>query len=275
MKTFNQSPLPFQGQKRRFVQHFKQALKGFPSNAVYIDLFGGSGLLAHNVKQVYPTARVIYNDYDNFSARIAAIPHTNIILQELRSMLANYPRSKRITEPLRSQIIKYIQQQDKAHKIDYITLSASLLFSAEYATNFAELVTEIFYNKIRRTNYNADGYLQDVEVVRKDYKQLFAEYKNAKNVVFLADPPYLSTDSSSYTSKKYWKLRDYLDVLQVLNNQNYFYFTSNKSHIVELCEWISSVSTTANPFQTATCTMVNAIVNHNAKYTDIMYHLKK
>ena len=54
MKIYNQAPLPFQGQKRRFVKPFKEALKSFPNDAVYIDLFGGSGLLSHTVKSVYP-----------------------------------------------------------------------------------------------------------------------------------------------------------------------------------------------------------------------------
>ncbi len=272
---YKQSPLPFQGQKRRFVKHFKQALKEYPADATYIDLFGGSGLLAHTVKQTYPGAQVIYNDYDNFSARLAVIEHTNTILKELRRLLANYPRSKRIAEPLRSNVLNYIRQQEKAHTVDYITLSGSLLFSGKYATNYKAFAKETFYNRVRKTDYDATGYLLGVEVVRQDYKQLFAAYKDNTNVVFLADPPYLSTDSSTYNSNDYWKLRDYLDVLQVLKDHSYFYFTSNKSQIIELCEWISSVSTTANPFEFATCITVSTSVNHQAKYTDIMYHLKK
>ena len=43
MKNFNQSPLPFQGQKRRFQTSFKEALKGFKDAPVFVDLFGGSG----------------------------------------------------------------------------------------------------------------------------------------------------------------------------------------------------------------------------------------
>ncbi len=108
-----------------------------------------------------------------------------------------------------------------------------------------------------------------------DYKALFKEYKECKNVVFLVDPPYLSTDSSTYGSNGYWKLQDYLNVLFVLVNQNYFYFTSNKSQVVELCEWISTVSTTANPFAQAVKINVNTSVTHQSAYTDIMYHYKK
>ena len=74
MKIYNQAPLPFQGQKRRFLKSFKEALKSFPSDAVYVDLFGGSGLLSHTVKSVYPEAKVIYNDFDNYSERLKNIP---------------------------------------------------------------------------------------------------------------------------------------------------------------------------------------------------------
>jgi hypothetical protein len=91
----------------------------------------------------------------------------------------------------------------------------------------------------------------------------------------LVDPPYLSTDTATYNSNGYWKLKDYLDVLQVLHDNNYFYFTSNKSQIVELCDWISSVSAVANPFANATRTNVSVSTSHNSGYTDVMYHYKK
>lgn len=50
MKSFNQSPLPFQGQKRNFLRKLKTILPNYPNDAIYVDLFGGSGLLSHTVK---------------------------------------------------------------------------------------------------------------------------------------------------------------------------------------------------------------------------------
>ena len=58
--NYVQAPLPFQGQKRRFLKPFRTALEDFPDDAIYVDLFGGSGLLSHTVKQMYPDAKVIY-----------------------------------------------------------------------------------------------------------------------------------------------------------------------------------------------------------------------
>ena len=50
-KNYVQSPLPFQGQKRRFNVSFKEALNEFKTAQVFVDLFGGSGLLSHWVKE--------------------------------------------------------------------------------------------------------------------------------------------------------------------------------------------------------------------------------
>jgi hypothetical protein len=86
----------------------------------------------------------------------------------------------------------------------------------------------------------------------------------------MVDPPYLSTDVGSY--KNYWKLKDYLDVLDVLDGTNYMYFTSNKSHIIELCEWMANKPALYNPFEGSTSCTTNNQINFNASYTDIMLH---
>ena len=89
-------------------------------------------------------------------------------------------------------------------------------------------------------------------------------------MVFLVDPPYLSTDIKTY--KMYWKLSDYLDVLTVLSGHRFIYFTSNKSSIVELCEWIGKNKLIGNPFENCLRREFNAHMNYNASYTDIMLY---
>ena len=269
MKQHKTSPLPFQGQKRNFIKHFKGALAQFPETATYVDLFGGSGLLSHIVKSELPKATVVYNDFDNFQQRLNAIEKTNKLLCKLRIILEGFPRGKVISEPLRQEVIEVITDADRQGFVDYITISSSILFSMNYVSSLEELKKETFYNKVRKSDYQAEGYLKGVEVVRYDYKELFTKYNNASNVVFLIDPPYLSTDVGTYTGK-YWKLADYLDVLETIVNQNYFYFTSNKSQIIELCEWIGTRSINANPFYGASKVEVKTSTSHNSSYTDIM-----
>ena len=269
-KIFTTAPLPFMGQKRKFLKQFKPALQGFSPTATYVDLFGGSGLLSHMVKSVYPDATVIYNDFDNYRERLANIDKTNQLIADLRAILNDCPKDSRITGSMRDRVIERIKIADRSGYVDYITLSSSILFSMKYVLSFEALEKETLYNCVRQSNYDATGYLKGLEVVSESYKDLFLKYKDLPNVVFLVDPPYLSTDAGTY--KSYWKLKDYLDVLNVLDGTNYFYFTSNKSSIIELCEWVETKTPMSYPFSGATMETVNSTVNYNSSYTDIMLY---
>jgi len=271
-KDFKNAPLPFMGQKRRFLKKVKEVLADHPEDSVYIDLFGGSGLLSHTIKANFPNSRVIYNDFDNYRFRLAHIQKTNDLLNDFKLWLTEVPKGSKITGNARENVLNRIYQDEiKYGYVDYVTLSSSLLFSMKYVNSFAELEKETLYNKLRGADYDASGYLDGVEVESLDYKLLFEKYKHVANVVWLVDPPYLSTEAGTYKGS-YWKLRDYLDVLNVLDGTNYLYFTSNKSQIVELCDWIETRTATGNPFYGATTTTMDVQMNHSAKYTDIMMY---
>jgi len=269
-KIFKSAPLPFMGQKRKFLKQFEPALKKYPPTAIYVDLFGGSGLLSYTVKSIYPDAKVIYNDFDNYRLRLENIDNTNNLLNDLRLILNKYPKDKKIEGEIRTAVLNRLAEEDSTGYVDYITISSSLLFSMKYAFSLEQFKKETLYNCVRQSNYNADGYLEGIEVISECYKVIFGKYKDVANVVFLVDPPYLSTETISY--KGYWKLKDYLDVLQVLENTKYFYFTSNKSSIIELCEWIETKTPMSNPFSGAYTESMTATVNYNSSYTDIMIY---
>lgn len=269
-KTYNASPLPFMGQKRRFAGEFRKALHSFPNATIFVDLFGGSGLLSHITKRELPNARVIYNDYDNFHLRIKNIDKTNTIISEIRSLLSAAPRGKKVSEELKAKVLRLLEEYDNKGYVDYVTISSSILFSSNYATSFAELKKATLYNTVKLNPYSCEGYIDGLEVVKCDYKELFEKYKDVPGVVFLVDPPYLSTEVGVY--KCYWRLRNYLDVLKVINKHSYIYFTSSKSSIIELIEWMESNTIDGNPFNGATRKEFNVTMNHQSKYTDIMLY---
>lgn len=136
---------------------------------------------------------------------------------------------------MREHILQRVKEEERTSFVDYLTLSSSLLFSGNHVTSFDQLTKHGFYNTLRQEPYRADGYLEGVEIVRADYRELFEQYRHAEGVVFIVDPPYLSTEVGAY--KCYWKLGDYLDVLKVLDGQSYVYFSSTKSQVVELMDW--------------------------------------
>lgn len=270
MKNYTTAPLPFQGQKRRFLKDFKEALTQFSPTATYVDLFGGSGLLSHTVKQMYPDAKVIYNDFDGYSHRLENVDKTNAVIKDLRHILKDIPDNTRVPDEYRTAILERINAEKGF--VDCVTISSSILFSAKYVTEVEGFNKETFYNKVKQSDYAVDGYLEGVERVRMDYRELYRRYAGREGVVFLLDPPYLSTDVSTYNKADYWKLGDYLNVLHCLQGGRYFYFTSNKSQIVELCDWMQTNGDFNNPFHGATIKAVNTSLNHTAKYTDIMIY---
>lgn len=269
-RQYLSAPLPFQGQKRMFAKEFIKVLKHYQDDAVFVDLFGGSGLLSHITKCQKPDATVVYNDFDNYRRRLENILRTNALLDKIREVVASVPRRKILPEKTKEAILLLIEQEEKERGyVDYITLSTSLLFSMKYATNLDGLRKETFYNTVRKCNYDLClDYLDGLEVVSCDYRELFSRYKDVPNVVFLIDPPYLSTEVGTYTMN--WGLSDYLDVLQTLVGTNYIYFTSNKSSIIELCDWMGRNNTIGNPFTGSKKVEFNARMNYNSSYTDIM-----
>ncbi|MDM1529014.1 DNA adenine methylase [Myroides odoratimimus] len=271
MKTFCASPLPFLGQKRKYLKEVKQLLNHTSPRGTYVDLFGGSGLLSHTVKRYYPNATVVYNDYDGFYNRIANIATTNTLLDKIRPLIKDIDAKTRVPEDIKQDILTLIKAEHEANiYVDYITLSSTLLFTMKYEQTYEGFAKQTLYNRLTKTPYNADGYLEGLIIESSDYKTVFEKYKDTPEVYFLVDPPYLSTEVSGY-KQNYWKLKDYLNVLNVLDEHKYLYFTSNKSQIVELCEWVESRKEKGNPFNHShTVSMTNK--SKNTTYEDILIH---
>lgn len=268
-RIYKCAPLPFIGQKRFFVRDFSEVLEKLKNDVdTVVDLFGGSGLLSHTAKTVLSDARVVYNDFDGYSRRIDAIPSTNRILGEIRSLLKDIPINKRIPSDIKEQILAIVARYGAEGFVDYQTVSRSLLFSGKWAKSYADLHKYTFYNKIRQCDYNADGYLDGLEVVSMDYRELFARHRDNHRALFILDPPYLSTECGMYEG--WWKLADYLDVLKLLPGMRYIYFTSEKSQLVELCDWLGKNHFDRSPMEDTEIRIRNNAINYNASFKDIM-----
>lgn len=274
-KIYKTAPLPFQGQKRRFVNAFSLAMSELKTKQevkIIVDLFGGSGLLSHISKSIFPDVKVVYNDFDHYSIRLRNIGKTNSLISDIRLIIGDYPKDKKLDSIVSKDIIERIENE--LGYVDYITLSSSLLFSAKYVIDLNGLKTETLYNNVKKADYDVDTdeYLRGLDIVSCDYQLLFDQYKDLPGVLFIIDPPYLSTDTTTYHSDKYWKLRDYLDVLNVLIGSNYVFFTSDKSSLIELCEWFADNRDIGNPFKNSVLNTQNVTMNKTASYTDMMLY---
>jgi hypothetical protein len=138
IKLYNTAPLPFQGQKRRWVNLFRDILSAYDESYIFIDVFGGSGLLSNTAKFRFPKARVIYNDFDDFHIRLQNIDKTNALLSRIRDVLKGCPRKRIIDDLHRRGVMELLSD---AEYVDWITVSSSVLFACH------ELCTECRRNE--------------------------------------------------------------------------------------------------------------------------------
>lgn len=270
-KIYSSAPLPFMGQKRRFVKEFRKVLAEYPDDVTIVDLFGGSGILSHTAKRVKPNAVVIYNDFDNFRKRLEHIPYTNALLDKIRPLVCSVDKQHRIPNDVRDHIHELVREEEQeVGFVDFYTISVSLMFPMKYATSLGEFLKSTLYNRVVGNGYDAEGYLDGLTIVSEDYKVLFERYKDMSNVLFVLDPPYLSTDVGTYT--EYWSLSKYLDVLELLMSRDFVYFTSNKSQLLEFCEWLGKSGLGRNLFEGASRIELPVRLNHSSEYIDIMMY---
>lgn len=239
---YTKPPLPFMGNKRNMLKHIKQVLETMRADgeidgeSIFIDVFGGSGLVAHNIKQWYPRNQVIWNDYDNYQKRLDHIAQTESlrawIYEKVRG--GEYPNA--LPKHIKQEILAHIHTlETQGEYIDYTSLSTYLLFCGNYARDFIELSKRSFYNHISATRLNAQGYLHGVERVSLDFIDLLDSYKHIKNKCLILDPPYLQTQVGNY--KDHFALGQFFDLIERVQRP-YLFFGSDRSDIIEAFEYL-------------------------------------
>lgn len=239
-KPYSKAPLPFIGQKRNFINAFRQVItaniSGDGTGWTVVDVFGGSGLLAHNAKRLLPKATVIYNDWDGYADRLANIGDTERLRQALLNQLQSIPRQKALTTDQKQAVIDTLGSFDGY--IDVQSLATWLLFSGKQVRTLEELYQSTFYNTVRVSPFEpATGYLDGLTITCESYTKLMARYKDKPNTLFLLDPPYLYTGQGAYRQEKYFAMVDFL-YLMSLTRPPYIFFSSTKSELLDYLDYL-------------------------------------
>ena len=246
-------PLPFMGNKRFMLKNIKEAIremqtsKQINKDTLILDVFGGSGLISHNLKQMLPQNEVIWNDYDNYQERLDNIKDT----EKLRALLYEKfftNHDEKITKEKREQILDLIKEFSKNHYVDYITISSYLFFSSRYAKDLKELEkNKTYYSKITATPLKSEGYLQGVKRVNKDFTELLKEYESVKNKLLILDPPYLQTEKGNY--KDHFTLKQFMSLFKYLSKP-YLFFGSETSEVIDFFECFKEYNTNLENYTT-------------------------
>ena len=219
MKLLNKAPLPFLGQKRNWIRYLPEILqgnlfdKGFSDykNGIFVDMFGGSGLLSHNIKQIFPNAEVIYNDFDGYSNYLTE--ESADILKSVGKLLEPYFKKYKRSEKTNANDTKEIREiyyfvKNKYKQKLYLTsLHSCLWFGASTGGGIKKIENETSHyinsKGLLSRNYKKEfsNYLAGLNVIKGvDFKELIQQYKDNKNAVFVCDPPYLNTCTGNYKS---------------------------------------------------------------------------
>lgn len=239
--NYTQAPLPFTGQKRRFLNHFKTLLKQHIPNDgdgwIIVDAFGGSGLLAHTAKHVLPKARVIYNDFDGYAERLQNINDTNKLRTIIADLLAHYPRNQKLPETLKKAVQAALNSF--GGYIDLDCVASWILFSGQQTIDLHDLIhNHTYYNGVRLSDYpSADGYLDGVEVVSKSYHELLPEFQDNSKALLVLDPPYVSTAQGAYRKAGYFGMVEFLRLMRLVRPP-FVFFSSTRSELLDYLDLI-------------------------------------
>lgn len=250
MRFFNRPPLSFVGNKKNQLKNFKKVLtlmqdSGYiTKDTVFYDIFGGSGLLSHETKRLFRNNRVIYNDYDDFKKRIDNIEST----EELRKKLLNaferakneYAEDNYMKGKVGKHTLELIKKALREHEgyFDAVYFSSQLLFSGDFIESKEGFLKRgVFYDRLNRSELDARGYLEGVERVKMDYKELVKKaYDESGGDAFLIlDPPYLQTNKFHYCGK-FWTLADFLWLISHIKKP-FIYFSSERTDILPFIEF--------------------------------------
>ncbi|HEH9663739.1 TPA: hypothetical protein SIC78_001273 [Pasteurella multocida] len=253
---------------KHVVQVLNENIAGNDEGWTIIDVFGGSGLLAHTAKREKPLARVIYNDFDGYAERLKHIKDTNKLRQEIFQVVNGIiPKNKRLSKELKAGIINKIKAFNGF--LDLNCLSSWLLFSGQQVGSLDDLFSHDFWHCVRQTDYpEATGYLDDIEVISESFHSLLPKFRNQEKVLLLLDPPYLCTRQESYKQATYFDLIDFLRLID-LTKPPYMFFSSTKSEFIRFIHYMVEAKKEGwQNFEGAERIVVNASASYSGRYED-------
>lgn len=234
-------PIPFQGNKKLWKNKFINIIKEMGEYDIYVDLFGGSGILSHWVKHIYPSSTVIYNDFDKYEDRCKQIKETNEILTRCREVCKGLKKKQPLGEERTEEIKKIFKEYSNP---DLLTLKTQLHYTKRIDKNFKsvdDFFKEKLYNNLNGNDYKGTGkYFEGLQIYSKDWHELFEEITKEnqgenKKILFIMDPPYLYTDKSQYKNN-YWLLNDHLKLFEIIAGFDSLLFSSDVSGFKELID---------------------------------------
>lgn len=230
-------PLPFVGNKGRYIS-FQEVIQNIPDYITDVyDLFGGSFFCGYLVKALHPHINVHINKYaTNYLDRLHKFNRTKPILEKLRSMITAEKFTKLdLNEAM--NVKKYLSTLSEDE--DWLSICCYICYKTNNMANTKEELMakkySQYYNLIPNDlNIVVNAIDKYLKVLSKcdffecDYFD-FKYTQNPYTTLYILDPPYINTINNTYQSIEEKKLLSIFN--EIFTNKNLIYFGSDKNEM--------------------------------------------
>lgn len=203
--TMIKPPLPFAGHKGCWNDELTQLFETLPSGATVVDVFGGSGVCSHIAKKCRPDLRVVYNDFDNYAARLSHVSETEQLRLRLLDILGKKSKGAytKLTEEQNARVNDELHlHREKFGFLDDISVTRWLYLFPMNRDRCEK--NQMMLNRVTVTPCDVqkcEHWFDGIERVRFDVTKtdLLSEFPGA---VFIFDPPFMATNCDDYDKKE-------------------------------------------------------------------------
>lgn len=218
-------PLPFCDYKGHWGAELTEIARKLPKNCTVFDVFGGSGICAHYIKQARPDLDVVWNDFDNYRARLRNADKTERLRLHFLETLGRPVPKGEIHTPLTPERRQFVfdtikQQLADFGFVDHQTVSRWFYL---YSMKTYKLVSSTgkLYNRLPVVPIRLDacaGWLRDVLPCSVTFSGIDTPFKlpsgtvrprdfiPSQNALFVFAPPYLGTACNDYGNQEALKV---------------------------------------------------------------------
>lgn len=248
-------PFPFAGNKLMVCDIVSRNIALLGGVRGIVDVFGGSGILSANLKKDYPHLPIVYNDFDGYSRQFVHLEELEDAYCYFKEKLERFgfDDKRRGAVGDVGAVIECFLKNERGY-CDFVLgcvlkkvchNGACLAYKTEsmyrdYFLKNARIGMKMFFMNRIPKNFKAvyfDGYFDGLDVRHADWRELLREF-SGRGYLFLCDPPYIQTEQGAYSGE--FHLKDALDLIGALKNENVFYFCNNESGFVDVLNFCSA-----------------------------------
>lgn len=220
-------PLPFVGHKGHWGSELTEIARKLPQNCAVFDVFGGSGICAQYFKLARPDLNVVWNDFDNYLARLDNAEHTENLRQLFLENLGRPVKKNTFVPPLSPEHRQFVfdtlrRQLAEFGFVDFQTVSRWFYL---YSMKTYKLLsfTGKLYNRVPVVPVRLDACKSWLSGVCRNsvtfsgldtpfnifgVKTPPRSFVESQDALFIFDPPYLGTGCNDYGNKEALKCLD-------------------------------------------------------------------